>query len=91
VLAVGGQGRDEEEQQHRGDEQRGKARKHQHAGALRHRGLQRRPERDGEDGAAEQPDAGADREQGVGVEGGAAPLHLLKHLADAGAIVIGGA
>ncbi len=90
ALTMRGEAGEIVEQQDRHGEQRGKAGEHQDAGALGHRGLQGRPERDGEDDAAQQPCAGADKEQREGVAR-ASSLQRLQHLADGFAIIIGGA
>ncbi len=91
ALTVRGEAGEIVEQEDRHGEQRGEAGEHQHAGALGHRSLQRGPERDGEDRAAEQPGAGADEEQREGVAGGTAALQRLQHLADGLAIIVGSA
>ncbi|WP_410712084.1 hypothetical protein [Bradyrhizobium sp. BEA-2-5] len=90
ALTMRGEAGEIVEQQDRHGEQRGKAGEHQDAGALGHRGLQGWPERDGEDDAAQQPCAGADKEQREGVAR-AFSLQRLQHLADGFAIIIGGA
>ena len=48
-------------------------------------------EADGQEAAADDPDAGRKRRQRIGVAGGAALLNRLQSLADGFAVVIGGA
>jgi hypothetical protein len=90
-LAAPGKTGEEIEQQHRCKEQRRKAAQHQYAAALSHRGLQRRQEADGEEGAANQPDGGKNRRKRVEAAGRAALLQRLQNLSDGFAIVVGGA
>ena len=91
-LAAPGKARQEVEQQHRRKEQGGKAGQHQRAaGALADRRLQRGQEAEGQEGAADDPDAGKQRGEGVDVAGGPALLDRLQNLPDGFAVVIGGA
>ena len=91
-LAAPGQAREEIEQQHRREEQRGKAGDDEHAArSLADRGLQRGPEGGRQKRTADQPDDAEQRRQRVDAARGPALLDGLQHLADGFAVIIGGA